>query len=110
MSLRLAYNTNGTASHRLDDAIVLLAEAGYDGVALTLDVHHFDPFAPDWRAAADRLARRLSELRLGSVIETVPMDSGPSSSKPLWWSVVEPLRRWRQAQRPAVSSGGRAAP
>ena len=70
MSLRFAYNTNGTASHRLDDALVLLNEAGYDGVALTLDVNHFDPFAPDWEAATERLARRLSGLKLGSVIET----------------------------------------
>ena len=70
MSLRFAYNTNGTASHRLDDALLLLAEAGYDGVALTLDVNHFDPFSHDWDAAAGRLARRLSELHLGSVIET----------------------------------------
>lgn len=70
MTLRFAYNTNGTASHRLDDALVLLVEAGYDGVALTLDVNHFDPFAEDWEEAAGRLARRLSELRLGSVIET----------------------------------------
>ena len=70
MSLRFAYNTNGTASHRLDDALVLMHEAGYDGVALTLDVNHFDPFAPDWERATERLARRLSELKLGSVIET----------------------------------------
>lgn len=70
MSLRFAYNTNGTASHRLDDALVLMGEAGYDGVALTLDVNHFDPFAPDWEAAAGRLSRRLSGLGLGSVIET----------------------------------------
>ncbi len=70
MSLRYAYNTNGTASHRLDDALVLMAEAGYDGVALTLDVNHFDPFAADWEAASRRLAARLSGLGLGSVIET----------------------------------------
>lgn len=70
MSLRFAYNTNGTASHRLDDALVLMAEAGYDGVALTLDVNHFDPFAADWEAASRRLAARLSGLGLGSVIET----------------------------------------
>ena len=70
MSLRYAYNTNGTASHRLDDALVLMAEAGYDGVALTLDVNHFDPFAADWEAASGKLASRLSELALGSVIET----------------------------------------
>lgn len=70
MTLRFAYNTNGTASHRLDDALVLLSEAGYDGVALTLDVNHFDPFAAEWRDAAEHLARRLAALKLGSVIET----------------------------------------
>ena len=70
MTLRFAYNTNGTASHRLDDALVLMAEAGYLGVALTLDHQHFDPFAPDWDARAQRLGRRLTELGLGSVIET----------------------------------------
>ena len=70
MTLRFAYNTNGAASHRLDDALVLMAEAGYDGVALTLDVNHFDPFAPDWEAASRRLAGRLAGLGLGCVIET----------------------------------------
>jgi sugar phosphate isomerase/epimerase len=68
--LRFAYNTNGTASHRLDDALDLIAESGYHGMALTLDHHHFDPFAPDAPARAERLARRLGELHLGSVIET----------------------------------------
>ena len=70
MTLRFAYNTNGTASHRLDDALTLMAEAGYDGVALTLDHHHFDPFAPDWEARAAALRRRLDALKFGSVIET----------------------------------------
>lgn len=70
MSLRFAYNTNGTASHRLEDALSLMAEAGYDGVALTLDHHHLDPFSPDWRGDAERLRRRLDDLSFGSVIET----------------------------------------
>ena len=70
MSLRFAYNTNGAASHRLDDALSLMAEAGYDGVALTLDHHHIDPFAVDWEARAGALKRRLDALRFGSVIET----------------------------------------
>ena len=47
MTLRFAYNTNGAANHRLDDALALIADAGYDGVAVTLDIHHLDPFAPD---------------------------------------------------------------
>jgi sugar phosphate isomerase/epimerase len=70
MSLRYAYNTNGLASHRLDDALTLLADSGYDGVALTLDVVHHDPFAPDLPARTAALARRLRGLGLASVIET----------------------------------------
>lgn len=70
MSLRLAYNTNGAANHRLEDALVLISEAGYDGVALTLDHHHLDPFAPNLAIRAEKLARRLDELGLGVVIET----------------------------------------
>jgi len=70
VNLRFAYNSNGTASHRLDDAVSLMAEHGYAGVALTLDHCHFDPFAPDMAARAERLAARLAALRLGSVIET----------------------------------------
>ncbi|MDT7933823.1 MAG: sugar phosphate isomerase/epimerase family protein [Sphingomonadaceae bacterium] len=68
--LRFAYNTNGCSNHRLDDALELIAEAGFDGVALTLDWHHLDPFAPGWNVAAARLRRRLGELGLGVVIET----------------------------------------
>lgn len=68
--LRFAYNTNGASNHRLDDAITLIAEAGYDGVALTLDHHHLDPFARDWEKQATRLSRRLQTLGLSSVIET----------------------------------------
>ena len=70
MRLRFAYNTNGAANHRLDDALRLIADNGYDGVALTLDHHHHDPFAADWIAASARLAAQLSQLKLGSVIET----------------------------------------
>jgi sugar phosphate isomerase/epimerase len=70
VSLRFAYNTNGAANHRLDDAIRLIADAGYDGVALTLDHHHLDPFADDWAREAERVARLLRTLDLGSVIET----------------------------------------
>ena len=68
--LRYAYNTNGTANHRLDDALALIAESGYDGVALTLDVHHLDPFADDFPARTRALARRLRDLGLGLVVET----------------------------------------
>ncbi len=70
MGLRYAWNTNGCANHRLDDALELIAEAGYSGVALTVDWQHFDPFAPDFDRRAAALARRLRELGLGLVVET----------------------------------------
>ncbi|MGB7405181.1 MAG: sugar phosphate isomerase/epimerase family protein [Pacificimonas sp.] len=70
MTLRYAYNTNGAASHRLNDALSLIADAGYDGVALTLDHHHLDPFADDWQRQADDLSETLARKGLGCVIET----------------------------------------
>ncbi len=65
----LFYNTNGFAFHRLDDAARLLAGLGYDGIALTPDVHHLDPA----RATTSDIAafRDLChELGLSIVIET----------------------------------------
>ena len=70
MSLRFAYNTNGTANHRLDDALGLIADSGYDGVALTLDIHHLDPFAPEFAVHREAFAARLRTLQLGCVVET----------------------------------------
>ena len=70
MSLRYAYNTNGLTSHRLDDALSFLADTGYAGVALTLDVHHLDPFADDAFAQAERVRARCDALGLGVVVET----------------------------------------
>ena len=68
--LRFAYNTNGTAHHRLDEALALIAESGYAGVALTLDVHHLDPFAPDLAGRTAALDRQLRAFNLGLVVET----------------------------------------
>ena len=70
MKLRYAWNTNGCANHRLYDAIALVAEAGYDGLALTLDWHHLDPFAADWQQQTEKLRAALDEKKLGSVLET----------------------------------------
>lgn len=69
MSLRFAYNTNGLQSHRLEDALALLAEAGYDGVALTLDVMHLDPLRAGPSDVA-QVKRQLRRLGLACVIET----------------------------------------
>jgi sugar phosphate isomerase/epimerase len=67
---RLGYGTNGFADHRLEDALVILADLGYDGVALTLDHQHLDPFAADAAARVGALAARLDRLGLDVVVET----------------------------------------
>ncbi|MFE5887789.1 sugar phosphate isomerase/epimerase family protein [Streptomyces sp. NPDC056462] len=68
--LRFGYGTNGLADLRLDDALALLADLGYDGVGLTLDHMHLDPLASDLAARTRRLAQRLDTLGLDVTVET----------------------------------------
>lgn len=68
--LRLAYGTNGLTDLRLTDALALLADLGYDGVALTLDHMHLDPLAPDLLRRTKQVADRLGELGLSAAVET----------------------------------------
>ncbi|MFJ9626182.1 sugar phosphate isomerase/epimerase family protein [Streptomyces sp. NPDC101175] len=68
--LRFGFGTNGFALHRLDDALTVLADLGYDSVGLTLDHGHLDPFAPDLGRQVERLAGRLDRLGLAVVVET----------------------------------------
>lgn len=65
-----AYNTNGFAHHRLDQAILLLSELGYGGVALTLDVHHLDPFSRTHADERNELARMLASKQMLCIVET----------------------------------------
>lgn len=69
-ALRFGFGTNGFANHRLDDALTVLSDLGYDGVALTLDHAHLDPFAPDLSQQLRWLAGRLATLGLAVVVET----------------------------------------
>lgn len=66
---RFYYNTNGLASHRLADAVDLLADLGYAGIALTPDVGHLDPYAAT-TAEVDAFAAHLARRGLGVVLET----------------------------------------
>jgi sugar phosphate isomerase/epimerase len=70
MSLRFGYGTNGFANHRLTDALAVLADLGYEGVALTLDHHHLDPYADGLSRQVAATAARLDELGLAVVVET----------------------------------------
>jgi len=67
--MRLGYNTNGMAHHDLSVALRLLAEIGYQSVAVTIDHAALAP----GRGTAGRLAslgRLLDRLGMRSVIET----------------------------------------
>ncbi|MBQ1081241.1 sugar phosphate isomerase/epimerase [Nocardiopsis sp. B62] len=68
--LRLGYGTNGFWDHRLVDALAIIADLGYEGVGLTLDHPHLDPFSLDVKARVAAVARRLDELGLAVVVET----------------------------------------
>ncbi|MFI2433154.1 sugar phosphate isomerase/epimerase family protein [Streptomyces sp. NPDC018693] len=68
--LRFGYGTNGFAHHRLADVLALLADLGYDGVALTLDHIHLDPYADDLTARVGAVARDLDRYALDVTIET----------------------------------------
>jgi sugar phosphate isomerase/epimerase len=68
--LLLGYNTNGFAHHLLEDAIVLLADMGYQSIALTLDYHALDPFSSNFSAQSERVRNLLERYRLRCVIET----------------------------------------
>lgn len=70
MSLRFGYGSNGFANHRLDDALAIIADLGYVGVALTLDHHHLDPYGPDLARRVSAVQTRLDRLGLAVVIET----------------------------------------
>jgi sugar phosphate isomerase/epimerase len=90
--LRFGYGTNGFTGHRLDDALAVLADLGYDGVALTLDHPHLDPFDPALPARTAAVARRLDALGLGVVVETGAR------------YVLDP---WRKHEPTLVSKSGR---
>jgi L-ribulose-5-phosphate 3-epimerase len=66
----LGYNTNGLAHHDLFDAVELLAEIGYRGVAITVDHNALSPRDPQGYEKLVRLKRLLEKLDMRSVIET----------------------------------------
>jgi sugar phosphate isomerase/epimerase len=66
----LGYNTNGLAHHDLFDAVELLADLGYQSVAITLDYGALNPFDAQCDEQVERMRRLLTHRGMRSVIET----------------------------------------
>lgn len=68
--MRIGYNTNGLAHHSLPSALRLLAEFGYESVAITVDHFALNPFQAGHAEDVSEIRDLLIELKLRSVIET----------------------------------------
>lgn len=68
--MKLGFNTNGLGCHRWQEGLALLAETGYQAVALTLDHSLLDPYSPNLSRDLREAKRLLTELNLAVVIET----------------------------------------
>lgn len=68
--MKLGYNTNGLANHKLFDGLQLLVDAGYQCVAITVDHHVLNPFAADNGKSIELVRDFLADHDLESVIET----------------------------------------
>lgn len=66
----LGYNTNGLAHHRLEDAIRLLAELGYRGVAITIDHGALAPGSATLANELEQVRSLLAEHQMRCVVET----------------------------------------
>jgi len=68
--LRFGYNTNGFAHHRLEDVIPLMAEMGYESVAITLDHFSLNPFDKNLHRQMGEVRDWLEVSRMRCVVET----------------------------------------
>jgi L-ribulose-5-phosphate 3-epimerase len=68
--MRLGHNTNGFGSHRLRDALAVIAGLGFRSVAITLDARALDPYDAGTLDEARAIGRWLAERDVLPVVET----------------------------------------
>lgn len=70
--MKLGYNTNSLAHHRFTDAVALLADHGYEAVAITPDVGWLDPYqdAATLVRQVEVTARALERFGMTCVMES----------------------------------------
>ena len=68
--MRIGYNTNGLAHHDPLEAIDLLAELGYESIAITIDHQWLSPSMADRNTQLKAIKNRLVKYEMSSVIET----------------------------------------
>jgi len=67
--VKIGYNTNGFLFHRLFEALELIAEKGFEVVALSVDIPHIDPFNISNRDI-EKIGSKLDNLGLIPILET----------------------------------------
>jgi sugar phosphate isomerase/epimerase len=71
--LYFGYNTNGFAHHSPKDAITVIKELGYEGVAITIDHHLLNPFHEE---GLDERAYRMNTFLENHGIERTVVETG----------------------------------
>jgi L-ribulose-5-phosphate 3-epimerase len=71
--LYFGYNTNGFANHSPKDAITVIKELGYDGVAISIDHHLLNPFHEE---GLDERAFRMNTFLENHGIERTVIETG----------------------------------
>jgi L-ribulose-5-phosphate 3-epimerase len=102
--MKLGYNTNGLAHHRLVDAIELLADLGYQSIAITLDAGALDPYDDPHTLVRSEFLHRAIDIAEALDAQAVSLWSGRA---PLSTLESEGLDRLAEGLRPILAHAER---